>query len=58
LARGDDDRCALIAVAGKTEAIVLTRLLDGRLKPRRRSAILLDPEGVDNDASAAAAYLS
>jgi len=49
----------LLVVEGKTEATVLTRLLDGRLKPGWRNAIhLLDAEGVDTDVKAAAAVIA
>jgi hypothetical protein len=49
----------LVVVEGKTEAMVLTKLLDGRLKPGWRNAIhLLDAEGVDTDVKAAAAVVA
>lgn len=49
----------LLVVEGKTEATVLTRLLDGRLMPGWQNAIhLLDAEGVDTDVKAAAAVVA
>lgn len=49
----------LVVIEGKTEAMVLTRLLDGRLKPGWRNAILLlDAEGVDADVKAVAAVVA